>query len=111
MTKYHAVMIGEEGSEFGVTFDAVSRAAAYDYLEENYPESRCDQLEDPTDTARREQAIYDSVARELDGDDYYADYEEEDDWDDYTDEEREEMNQRRAEAEEAAAETQAGYYM
>ncbi len=104
MTKYHAVMIGEEGSEFGVTFTAASRAAAYDYLEENYPESRCDQLEDPADTARREQAIYASVLRELDGDDYWDDsddeFAEDDNWDDYTDDEREERNQRRAEAEE-----------
>ena len=75
MTDYHAVMLGEDGGEFGVSFQADTRAAAYDYLAERYPESQCDQLEDPEDTARREQEIYRSVARELDGDDYYEDEE------------------------------------
>ena len=79
MIDYHAVMIDETGCEFGVSFRAATRAAAYDYLDENYPESRCDQLETPEDTRAREQSIYDRVARELDGGGYYYEYDYEDD--------------------------------
>lgn len=61
MTQYHAVMVDETGCEFGHTFNAVDRDAAWDYLDEQFPESRCVQLEDPTDTANRHQAIYDRM--------------------------------------------------
>ena len=102
MTDYHAVMLGEDGGEFGVTFRAASRAAAYEYLAEQYPESRCDQLEDPEDTARREAEIYERA--QSDYGDYWNDWVDPahdlDDWDDYSDADREEMQQRRAEAEE-----------
>ena len=49
MTQYHAVMVDETGCEFGYTFNAADRHAAWDYLDEQFPESRCVQLEDPTD--------------------------------------------------------------
>lgn len=112
MIDFHAVMIDETGCEFGVSFRAETRAAAYEYLQENYPESRCDQLEDPQQTADREQEIYRRSMAALDGWDGWDNEEDledlEDDWDDYTDDERAERNQRRAEAEEAA---QDGMYM
>ena len=97
MIDFHAVMIDETGCEFGVSFKATTRGAALEYLREQYPESRCDQLEDPQQTAEREAAIYRRAMADEDG---YWDDEEDDDWDDYSDEEREEMNQRRAEADE-----------
>lgn len=67
MIAYHAVMIDETGCEFGVTFEASGRDAAHEWLEENYPESRCDQLEDADDRAAREAAMYHSIMREMDG--------------------------------------------
>ena len=69
MTKYHAVMLDETGCEFGVSFEAKSRERAWDYLDYNYPESRCVQLEDPSDRARREQAMLDHITQGGDWDD------------------------------------------
>ena len=78
MTDYHAVMLDETGCEFGVSFRSQTREEAYDYLRENYPESRCVQLEDPTDRAEREQRVYDWACREIEGDfppdEYYDEY-------------------------------------
>ena len=108
MIDFHAVMIDETGCEFGVSFKATTRGAALEYLREQYPESRCDQLEDPQQTADREAAIYRRAMADEDGWDDYDEDDLEDDWDDYADDERAEMNQRRAEAEEAA---QDGMYM
>jgi len=55
---FHAVMIDETGCEFGAGVDAHSREEAYEKLQDDYPESRIDQLESPEDTARREADIY-----------------------------------------------------
>lgn len=107
MIDFHAVMIDETGCEFGVSFKAATRGAALEYLREQYPESRCDQLEDPQQTADREAAIYRRAMADEDGWDEYDD-DLDDEWDDYSDDERAEQNQRRAEAEEAA---QDGMYM
>lgn len=100
MTTWHAVMTGEDGGEFGVTHRAETRRAAEDYLEEQYPESRCVQLESPADTAAREAEIYAQAQGEHG--DYWNDWvnpaHELDDWDDYTDAERAEIHQTRAEA-------------
>jgi hypothetical protein len=57
MPKYHAVMLDETRCEFGVGVKAKSRAAAYEKLREDYPESKCVQLESPADTRRREERI------------------------------------------------------
>lgn len=76
MTHYHAVMMDECGGEFGVSFEAKSREEAYDYLQENYPESQVDQLEDSTQTAEREKRIY-GHAHRMAYDDDYAYYNEE----------------------------------
>lgn len=67
MTKYHAVLLDETGCEFGHSFTATDREAAWDYIREAFPESQCVQLEDPQDTADREAALYASIA----SDDYY----------------------------------------
>ena len=71
MTPYHAVLLDETGCEFGHSFAARSRGAAWNYVKEQFPESRCVQLEDPTDTAERENAMYQRMAREIDGSDDY----------------------------------------
>jgi len=47
MTKFHAVLTDECGSEFGATVTAESRDSAYEMLQEDYPESRVIQLESP----------------------------------------------------------------
>lgn len=71
MIKFHAVMIDETGCEFGADVEADNRQAAYDLLRENYPESRCVQLESPEDTkARESQMDYDirhGIERDEDG--------------------------------------------
>jgi hypothetical protein len=74
MTKFHAVMLDETRCEFGVSFEAKSRAAAYKYLEENYEESRCVQLESPADTAKRERRIYQQAQRAYEDGDYGDEY-------------------------------------
>ena len=69
MIKYHAVMLDETRCEFGASVEAENRAAAHDWLRENYPESRCVQLESPEDTAEREAAMHDHISRGGDYDD------------------------------------------
>jgi hypothetical protein len=61
-------MMDETGCEFGHTFHAPDREAAWDYVHEQFPESRCVQLEDPDDSRRREQATYKRACREYDDD-------------------------------------------
>ncbi len=68
MTRYHAVMIGEDRMEFGADVEADTRDAAYAKLEENYPESRVEQLESPSDAAEREHRTYDLARRGADFD-------------------------------------------
>jgi hypothetical protein len=67
MTNFHAVMIDETGCEFGASIQASSREAAYDKLREDYPESRCNQLESPEDSAEREAAMYHRLDMEENG--------------------------------------------
>jgi hypothetical protein len=69
MTKFHAVMLDETGQEFGVDLEAEDRDDAYDQLDEDYPESRCVQLESRADTAKREQAMHNHIAEGGDWDD------------------------------------------
>lgn len=70
MISFHAVMIGEDGMEFGVDLQAASRADAYNQLAEDYPESRVDQLEDDQQAREREQRYHEYARRCLD-DPYY----------------------------------------
>ena len=75
MTKFHAVMLDETRCEFGVSFTARSREAAYKWLEENYVESRCVQLESAADTRKREKRLYEQAEREYDDPGgYYDEY-------------------------------------
>lgn len=67
--KYHAVMIDETGCEFGVDLEAPGVNYAYAQLAEDYPESRCDQLENEEETAERERAVYEHISRGGDWDD------------------------------------------
>jgi len=69
MTHYHAVMIDECGQEFGAGVEAKTRDEAYDLLYDMYPENRgIVQLEDPSDTQRREEDMWARLDREQDGD-------------------------------------------
>lgn len=70
MVQFHAVMLDETGCEFGVTINARNRDAAYRELEDDYPESRVVQLEDPGQSRARQSAIEEYVANCLD-DPYY----------------------------------------
>lgn len=85
--RYHAVMIGEDGMEFGADVTASSKSEAREELHELYPEARIDQIESPDDTREREAAMYDHIQRGGDWDDegrpiHHYDYDEDDDEDD-----------------------------
>jgi hypothetical protein len=88
MVRFHAVMLDETRCEFGHSFEAESREAAYEYLEENYPESSCVQLETPGQSADRERAMYDHISQGGDWDEdgrpifHYSEYDEEEDFND-----------------------------
>jgi hypothetical protein len=84
-------MIDETGCEFGVSVpDVPSRAAAYEWLAENYPESRCDQLETPEEARAREDRYYDDAMRgAVYDDDGALMYYENDDYEDEEDEDEE----------------------
>lgn len=64
MSKFHAVMLDETGCEFGVSVPCATRAKAYDWLAENYVESRCVQLESIVDTRKREARMYRQAERD-----------------------------------------------
>lgn len=64
MTLYHAVMKDETGCEFGCTFEAKDKDAAYERMREDYPESRCVQLEDAFDRHEREKAMWKRIEME-----------------------------------------------
>lgn len=68
MCQYHAVMLDECGDEFGVTLQASSAGDARAQLREDYPESRCVQLENRRDTQRREQRMHAQLQWEIDND-------------------------------------------
>lgn len=74
MTAYWAVLLDETGCEFGAGVTASDKAAAYDYLRENYPESRVVQVESPEDRRERERAIEAQVLREVYGDYWDEDF-------------------------------------
>lgn len=71
MTLFHAVMQGEDGMEFGADIEAIDAGEASDLLGDRYPESRIIQLESPDQAAAREADLYESIRREIDGDDDY----------------------------------------
>ena len=69
MIKFHAVMIDETGCEFGVDLEARSHAEARDQLREDYPESRCDQLETGKESREREDRMHAHISAGGDWDD------------------------------------------
>lgn len=73
MTKFHAVMKDETGCEFGVDVEAENKQQALDNLSENYPESRCVQLEDDNDAEQRQDAMWERIRREEEDGYYYED--------------------------------------
>jgi len=86
--QFHAVMLDETGCEFGATISATTKDEAWELARENYPESRCVQLESPEDTAAREKRIYDQCLMDegdWDFDEDDLDYDDEDD--DFVDDE------------------------
>ena len=83
MTSFHAVLIGEDGMEFGADYKATTKAEAWEKFRENYPESRVVQVESPEDTRDREMAMYAHISRGGDWDDdgrpIGGDYDDDDD--------------------------------
>jgi hypothetical protein len=65
--KYQAVMLDETNCEFGVSIEADNRQQAITILCEDYPESRCVQLEDLNQMAERERRMYARIRHEYDG--------------------------------------------
>jgi hypothetical protein len=74
--KYWGVFVDETGCEFGAAIHAHNMEEAWELARDDYPESRCVQLESPEDTAAREQRLYASIAAEVDG--YWEEYDQED---------------------------------
>jgi len=68
--RYWAVFLDETGCEFGAPIEAGSKSEAWDIAAEDYPESRCIQLESPQEAAAREARMYADIEREM-----YGDYE------------------------------------
>lgn len=69
--KFWGVFVDECGGEFGAEIRAETKAEAWDEAREQYPESRCVQLESPEDTRKREADTYARVCAEYDDPDYY----------------------------------------
>jgi hypothetical protein len=65
---FHAVLSDECGGEFGADIVATDREAAYDELNEQFPESTVVQLESPEDTQKREHDTYARLGRMMDDD-------------------------------------------
>jgi hypothetical protein len=68
MIHYWAVLLDETGCEFGAGVEARNKQEAYEYLHENYPESRVVQLESPEETHEREARIWREAERDMYGD-------------------------------------------
>jgi hypothetical protein len=69
MINFHAVFIDETGAgEFGATIRAKSKADAWRVAREDYPESRCVQLESREEAQEREWRNYVRISREMDND-------------------------------------------
>lgn len=67
MINFHGVFIDETGmGEFGATIRAKTKAEAWEIAREEYPESRCVQLESPQEAAARERRRYARLSEEID---------------------------------------------
>ena len=76
MTRYWGVFLDETRCEFGAPIEAENKAEAWRIAKEDYPESKCVQLESPEETAEREAETYRRVSEEMDEDGGYYDEEE-----------------------------------
>ena len=76
MTRYWGVFLDETRCEFGASIEAENKADAWRIAKEDYPESKCVQLESPEETAEREAETYRRVSEEMDEDMGYYDEEE-----------------------------------
>ena len=73
MPRFQAILTDETGhGEFGVTIDADSRGAAWDELQEDYPECRVTQVLTQEEVEERENDRYARLFEE-DPYDYYED--------------------------------------
>jgi hypothetical protein len=84
--KFHAVLLDETRCEFGADTEANTKAEAYEWFRDNYPESKVVQLESCEEADQREAAMHAHIARGGDWDDegrpiYHYDYD--DEWDEY----------------------------
>lgn len=69
MPKYHAVMIDETGCEFGVEIECATKSDAIEQLEDDYPESRIDQILSHGESDQREREMYAHIEAGGDWDD------------------------------------------
>lgn len=60
---FHAVLLDETRSEFGVDISAPTKAEAIAQLQEDYPESRVVQIETRDEAEKREAKMYEHIAR------------------------------------------------
>jgi len=67
-TQFHATLIDECGDEFGVSFKTTDRDSAYDYLAEQYPESRVSDLASTAMVQDRQADRESRLMAEIDGD-------------------------------------------
>jgi len=65
MAKYLAVMINEIGMEFSVEFESQSDESAFDYLDDNYPESRVAELGDSSYWQQKEAERFNRLESEF----------------------------------------------
>jgi hypothetical protein len=76
MTRFWGVFLDETRCEFGAPIEAETKEEAWRIAAEDYPESKCVQLESPQDTVDREKLMYERIQSEMDG---YDDYQVADD--------------------------------
>jgi len=76
MTRYWGVFLDETRCEFGAPIEAETKEEAWRIAAEDYPESKCIQLESPEESAAREAETYRRVSEEMDEEMGYYDEEE-----------------------------------
>ena len=67
MSIFHAWLVGEDHTEFSMMIDAMHKKAAYEIIENCYPEARIERLESEAEYDAREQARWEALlARDQD---------------------------------------------
>ena len=77
VVRFWGVFLDETRCEFGAPIEAGTKDEAWRIAAEDYPESKCVQLESPEETAEREAETYRRISEEMDSDCDYDDYDEE----------------------------------